>query len=75
MSCSTPSEVGSRTGTCFLLESVGYLKSRTVFAGDSGNDLPALRSGLPSVLVRNALEEVRREALRIVEERGFTDRL
>ncbi|MCB1740682.1 MAG: HAD-IIB family hydrolase [Gammaproteobacteria bacterium] len=37
----------------------------TVFAGDSGNDLPVLVSEIPSVLVANAMPEVREEACRL----------
>jgi HAD superfamily hydrolase (TIGR01484 family) len=59
----------------FLRESNQVRASRTVFAGDSGNDLPALTSGLQAVLVKNARDEVREEARRIVESRGIADRL
>jgi HAD superfamily hydrolase (TIGR01484 family) len=48
----------------FLMAQHGFSEARTVFAGDSGNDLPALTSGLQAVLVANASEEVRQEALR-----------
>jgi len=46
----------------FLMERRGYVPERTLFAGDSGNDLPVLTSGLPAVLVRNATDTVRAEA-------------
>lgn len=59
----------------FLMERKGFASDRTVFAGDSGNDLPALTSGLQAVLVKNASEEVRREALTRVEESGQRTRL
>lgn len=59
----------------FLVERKGYDESRTVFAGDSGNDLPALTSGLQAVLVANANDEVRQEALREVTNRGIEDKL
>jgi len=38
-------------------------KDRVMYAGDSGNDLPVLTSGIRSVLVANAIDEVRDEAL------------
>lgn len=38
-------------------------KSRVIFAGDSGNDLPALTSGFNAVLVKNAADEVRTQAV------------
>lgn len=59
----------------FLAERKGNDESRMVFAGDSGNDLPALTSGLQAVLVANANDEVRDEALREVTARGIEDRL
>jgi HAD superfamily hydrolase (TIGR01484 family) len=37
--------------------------NRTVFAGDSGNDMEVLVSGIPSVLVANAQASVRAEAM------------
>jgi HAD superfamily hydrolase (TIGR01484 family) len=59
----------------FLVERKGYDESRTVFAGDSGNDLPALTSGLQAVLVANANDEVRQQALREVSDLGIEDKL
>jgi len=49
----------------FLMRELGFDEASAVFAGDSGNDLPVLTSGLQSVLVHNAREEVREEALRL----------
>ncbi|QBQ54802.1 YcgL domain-containing protein [Nitrosococcus wardiae] len=48
----------------FLMEQKHVDKKHTVFAGDSGNDLEVLTSGLQAILVRNAQEEVRQETLR-----------
>lgn len=59
----------------FLIEQQGIDFLRTVFAGDSGNDLPVLGSSIPSVLVANAEASVRREALRLAEANGHPDRL
>jgi len=59
----------------FLMAHAGFDTDNTVFAGDSGNDLPALTSGLQAVLVRNARREVREEALRSVRENGIAQRL
>ena len=50
-------------------------ESDAVFAGDSGNDLDVLVSGLQSVLVKNAAEDVRRTACHRLAEKGFSDRL
>lgn len=55
----------------FLMGRRGFDERRTVFAGDSGNDLPVLTSGLQSVLVRNAADEVREEALAILRQAGI----
>ncbi len=47
----------------FLQKSLDIPLERTLFAGDSGNDLPVLISPIPSVLVANAMESVTADAL------------
>jgi HAD superfamily hydrolase (TIGR01484 family) len=47
----------------FLREHLGIPLNHTVFAGDSGNDMEVLISSIPSVLVANAQEAVRAEAV------------
>ncbi len=47
----------------FLRARLGVPISRTVFAGDSGNDMEVLISGIPSVLVANAQASVRDQAV------------
>jgi len=51
----------------FLMQKQGFDYTNTVFAGDSGNDLPVLTSALPSVLVANAdcdvVEQAKTQAL------------
>jgi HAD superfamily hydrolase (TIGR01484 family) len=59
----------------FLMERFGFDREATIFCGDSGNDLPALTSGLKAALVKNATEEVRREALARVRAKGIEERL
>lgn len=59
----------------FLMRQTGFDDAHTVFAGDSGNDLPALTSGLQAVLVRNAHPDVRREAQRLLRDAGLSERL
>lgn len=59
----------------FLMKKKGFAEERTVFAGDSGNDLPALTSGLQAVLVRNARDDVRQEARDAMDGKGMRDRL
>lgn len=46
----------------FLMRALNFDEHHSVFAGDSGNDLPVLTSGLPAILVRNADADVRRDA-------------
>lgn len=59
----------------YLMDQKGYLKSRVVFCGDSGNDLNVLTSDIQAVLVRNASDEVRREALESVVKNGRAETL
>ena len=59
----------------FLMTQQGFADSDTVFAGDSGNDLPALTSGIQAVLVRNARDDVREAALSAVKDKGMAERL
>ncbi len=46
----------------FLMRRLKYTVEKSLFAGDSGNDLNVLCSEIPAVLVANATDEVRREA-------------
>lgn len=55
----------------FLQAHLRVPQARTVFAGDSGNDLPALTSGLQAIVVANARDEVKQAALRATAERGI----
>lgn len=57
----------------FLMKHKGFTHDQTVFAGDSGNDLPALTSGLQAVLVKNARDDVRDSALRQVQAAGYSE--
>ena len=59
----------------FLMRKKGFSDTRTVFSGDSGNDLEVLVSGLQAVLVRNAPDDVREEAMERVAEAGYPQRL
>lgn len=54
----------------FLMRRQGYAVGDTVFAGDSGNDLPVLASGIPSVLVANAAAEVAEQASALARRHG-----
>ncbi len=59
----------------YLQRQLGFDDSNTVFAGDSGNDLPVLVSHIPSVLVANAIPEVARGASEEAAQAGHADRL
>lgn len=52
----------------FLMRQLDFSLDNTVFAGDSGNDLPVLASPIKSVLVANATDAVRRQALQLARE-------
>lgn len=59
----------------FLGQQYGYPLERTVFAGDSGNDLEVLGSHIHAILVANAHPEVRGEALRLATASDLPDAL
>ncbi|MCW9050015.1 MAG: HAD-IIB family hydrolase [Deltaproteobacteria bacterium] len=52
----------------FLQQLLGYEQSEIIFAGDSGNDLPVLGSPIQSILVANAEQEIRQQALRLAKQ-------
>ena len=59
----------------FLQAYLRVTPSATLFAGDSGNDLPVLASGIPSVLVANATPSVAQIAAAAAAEAGHQDAL
>jgi sucrose-6F-phosphate phosphohydrolase len=59
----------------FLMQQEQFSEDRTVFAGDSGNDLDVLTSGLQAILVKNAMAEVRREAVNKLSHQHMMHRL
>lgn len=59
----------------FLRAHLDFSEDNTVFCGDSGNDMPALTSGLNAVLVANARQSVKDEALRTLASRHINDKL
>ena len=59
----------------FLRRELGIPDRRLVFAGDSGNDLPVVTSGVQSVLVRNAFPDVVAEARGSLAAQGLGERL
>jgi HAD superfamily hydrolase (TIGR01484 family) len=59
----------------YLMRREGFTPENTVFAGDSGNDLPVLSSSLLTILVANATGDVRDEVLQLSAARGTSDSL
>jgi hypothetical protein len=57
----------------FLMQQEQFSGGRTVFAGDSGNDLDVLTSGLQAILVKNASEDVRKEAIDSLSDMRMTN--
>ena len=70
-----PAAATKRHAVEFLMAEQGYSLNNTIFAGDSGNDLPVLTSPIHSVLVANATDEVRAQALQMVATEGTEDAL
>lgn len=70
-----PAAATKRHAVEFLMAEEGYALRNTVFAGDSGNDLPVLTSPIHSVLVANATKEVREQAVQMVTVQGTQDAL
>jgi sucrose-6F-phosphate phosphohydrolase len=59
----------------FLIDRFGFSKANTVFAGDSGNDLPVLISDIPAVLVNNAQASIKNTARRHADRKGLAKQL
>ena len=59
----------------WLVQSTGTAPDRVLYAGDSGNDIPVLASEIPAVLVANATDEVRAEALHLSLRNGHPEKL
>jgi HAD superfamily hydrolase (TIGR01484 family) len=59
----------------FLMRQEQFNEDYTVFAGDSGNDLDVLTSGLQAILVKNAMEDVRQEAVEALSAKHMMNHL
>ena len=57
----------------FLMRNLVYSHDRAVLSGDSGNDLPVLISAIPSILVRNASSDIKREAEKMAKDANTED--
>lgn len=70
-----PQSAGKRHSIEHLRNTLGLVDDEVLFAGDSGNDLDALISPFPAVLVANADQDVRIAAQRAVAEAGHPESL
>jgi HAD superfamily hydrolase (TIGR01484 family) len=59
----------------FLMQQEHFSPERAVFAGDSGNDLEVLTSGLQAILVKNAMDEVRKTVVETLSAKHMAHRL
>ncbi len=59
----------------FLRKRLDVSKESVIFCGDSGNDILALTNGYISILVKNALENIKVEVSRINKEKNFGGKL
>ncbi len=59
----------------FVRKKIGVEKEDILYAGDSGNDLIPLTSGYKAVLVKNAIDEVRRQVQEEAERNGYFERV
>ena len=69
-----PATAGKLAAIGFLRAQLEIELGRTVFAGDSGNDLEVLASEVPAVLVANATEALQRRTLELAAASGQADR-
>lgn len=59
-----PGNAGKREAIDFLSTELGFEHKEVVFAGDSGNDMSVMASPIQSVLVANASDDVKQEAIK-----------
>jgi len=59
----------------FIRQHLKFSEEQTVFCGDSGNDIPALVSGLQAVMVKNTRQEVQDEVMSLTNEKDITNRI
>lgn len=70
-----PRGVAKHTALEHLRVQAGYDADDIVYAGDSGNDLDAMISGHPAIVVANAPEELKAEVRAEAERAGIIDRI
>jgi hypothetical protein len=70
-----PARANKLQAVRFLMQQEQFPEEHTVFAGDSGNDLDVLTSGLQAIVVKNATEDIRKEAIKKLSEKNLANRL
>lgn len=70
-----PANATKRHAIEFLMQKSGFTLDNTIFAGDSGNDLPVLTSPIHSILVANASDTVRNTASQEAQDAGLGNAL
>jgi len=70
-----PASANKISAIRFVMKQDEIGEEQVVFAGDSGNDLDSLTSGLPAILVGNSHPDVRTEAFQTMYEKGCGDLL
>jgi sucrose-6-phosphatase len=70
-----PASANKISAIRFVVQQDSIAEDQVLFAGDSGNDLDSLTSGLAAVLVANAHPDVRSEALDTMRTKGAEHRL
>jgi len=70
-----PASAGKRQAIEFVMQQAGFDPANTVFAGDSGNDICVMSSSLQSVLVANASDKVRQDAVHCAEQNRQREKL
>jgi len=70
-----PKNASKSNAIRYLMHTHHFSDNNTIFAGDSGNDLDALTSGLQAILVRNAHPDVRQKAITITKSIGSENKL
>lgn len=70
-----PSKANKMEGLEYLRQRKGLSKEEIIYAGDSGNDISALTYGYRSILVANAIDEVRQETKKVGESNGVIDKI
>lgn len=70
-----PREATKLAGLEYLRKRENIAMDNVVYCGDSGNDLLPLTFGYKAIIVRNAIDDVRREATRMATENGCLKKL